>query len=155
MNIELNLTKHAIEQLNLRYPRWSKTKLKKALKRNPTFTYKNQYHTYLGTGFDEYQENGLRRPTYKRRHLFLVSKKLATSWIQKTAVFHTSTSILLKTKPHHCKVFNNAKNPIEDPSIQDDNKKIWFVPQLNPLSLRNDIAWEYNEKLTIDVLNIN
>lgn len=158
MQIDLNLSNHAIGQLNLRYPNWKSDELRTALKDNPTFQDGDEFHTYLGTGFDIYEgSNNIPRKRYQRRHLFIVSKRIGenkSQWTQMTVVFHTHLALVRRVEKQATVVFNNDKRV--------DGDWITYAPKVFKLlsddpmnSMRNDLQWNYADKLFITTNTLN
>lgn len=157
MQIELKLTQHAVDQLNTRYPGWTKEKLSQALEQNPSWQLDNEIHTYLGTGFDIYESTKkVYRKRFQRRHLFLVNKLIPEGSVTVTCVFHTHASILKWIGDPKTKLFNNIIDNSEGFQQYADDIKVKLQENHDAFDIRKDIAWKYGDKeFTIKVESIN
>lgn len=158
MQIELKLTQHAVDQLNTRYPGWTKEKLIEAANKNPSWQLGNEIHTYLGTGFDLYEStNKIYRKRFQRRHLFMVNKITEDEGaLVVTVVFHTHASILKWVNNPNTKLFNNIIDNSDDFLQYNDNVKVKLQKDHDLFDIRKDIVWKYgNKEFTITVESIN
>ncbi len=164
MDINLNLSPHAIKQLSIRFPNWSEEILSSALKNNPSFNCNGEIHTYIGTGWDMYEESDTSTPRkrYKRRHLFLVSKPEQRGnkegYFQPTIVFHTHTSINKRVTNPNCELINEVSEDefakVTEGAHWASNGEFsswWTLDLENPKVLT--IAWQYG-KFKLIVKNI-
>lgn len=157
MITDIHLTKHVDKQLKLRYGTYTNQILIDAINNNPTFTVNDEYHTYLGTGFDIYGESPKKqtkiRRRIQRRHLFLVTKIDKGKTVAITALFHTNKSILKHITNKYTIVLNNGKKDENFSELHwtDASKKIAFgVKDNNPLEFRKDSIWIYDGKFIIN-----
>lgn len=153
--IDLNLTNHAIGQLKLRYPNWTPEEIVNALEGNPTWKDGDEYHTYLGTGFDIYEgSNQVFRKRYQRRHLFIVSKLISGQWTQVTVVFHTNSALVKRLCKKETRVLKSDKR-LDGKWIKVKSNVWKLLSSDQHDTIRGDLQWNYLDKIFITTTTLN